>query len=619
MLVVDRIQDIVLGRKCLGLAGFPHTIEKLADSLRLAGSLLTSPPNQTMNPTRAAILSLLMSVAALPCAAQTPAIPSQPAARATIAGIVVKDPGSEPVKKAVIELIAENQQGGENYTSVTNVDGSFRIEGIVPGRYHLFAERTGYLEAGKNGSRSHGRILTLAGGQELKDIQIHLAAAAVVTGRVTDEDGDPLQNAEVSVLRRSFSSGHAHWQQVGSERTNDLGEYRIAGLAAGSYYVSVNPPPDFKSLLDAGSSAASERQNAGDRPEKALTSYQTTYYPGTPDRSQAEMIQLHAGDDFPLDFSLAPSPTLTIRGSVMNVPPRASATIMLESNDFNTVFNDAEIHKDGSFVIRDVSPGAYTIIATIDDAAVPMMARQPLQVVSNNVEGLRLTPQTGATVRGRLRFEGATNGTGRVDPQQMFLALRSADGEDDALTAFSIGNGFSPLARIASDGTFQWTNVPPGNYYIRLGREQNGNADYFLKSIITGGRASEDSAISVNGGLAVLDLVADTNGGMVEGVVTDSKGEPVADAVIVAAPELRLRSRIDRFHKTVSDQYGRFSLRGIAPGQYSLFAWDNVDGDAYYDPDFLKNYEEQASSLRVSEGDHTSVQLQAIPTTDDSH
>src|ERR1039458_3897799 len=94
--------------------------------------------------------------------------------------------------------------------------------------------------------------------------------------------------------------------QPGAERTNDLGEYRVAGLPAGSYYLSVSPPPDFKSLIEAAGVAAADARNTG-APDKPATSYQTTYYPGTADRSQASPVELHAGDEFPLNFSLTPS------------------------------------------------------------------------------------------------------------------------------------------------------------------------------------------------------------------------------------------------------------------------------------------------------------------------
>jgi len=536
---------------------------------------------------------------------------AKPASRAVIEGTVTREPGSEPVKKALIELIAENQAEGGDYTAVSGPDGVFRIEGILPGRYHLFAERTGLLEVDKHRARSasDGRVLTLSAGQELKDLRITLQAAAVVRGRVTDEDGDPMLNAQVAVLQQTFVGGRSRWEQAGAERTNDLGEYRVAGLAAGNYYVSVTPPPDFKSLIEAA--------GVGPRPateKAAATSYQTTYYPGTSDRSQAAPVQLHAGDEFPVNFSLTLSPSLSIRGAVVNLPAKSSAVIMLQSRDFNLVLNGAEMHADGSFVIRDVAPGAYTILATVENAPVPMMARQALQIVSNNVDDVRLSPQAGGWIHGRLRLESKSGG--RLDADQIFLTLRSADGDDDMLGAFSMGEGFSHLAHVARDGTFEWKSVPPGNYYVQLAGEGGLNSDtngnLFLKSVLAGGREVGDAGISVNGGAVLVDLVVSGDGGVVEGVVTDQKGEPVANAVVVAVPEIRLRARVERYRKTVSDQSGRFTLRGIEPGDYTLFSWESVEGEAYYNPEFLKNYEGQGSGLRVGEGERKSVRVGVI-------
>jgi hypothetical protein len=206
----------------------------------------------------AARLWLAMLATAALSAQSLPSSAAQTPARATLSGIVTKDPGSEPVKKALIELIAETQSTGGNYTAVTGTDGSFRIENIVPGRYRMFAARTGFQEIDKHRRRTEGRTLTLTAGQEMKDLVIHLQAAAVVAGRVTDEDGDPMAEAQVAVLRQTFVAGRSHWEQVGAERTNDLGEYRIAGLAAGGYFVSVTPPPDFRSLLEATNDAPAD-------------------------------------------------------------------------------------------------------------------------------------------------------------------------------------------------------------------------------------------------------------------------------------------------------------------------------------------------------------------------
>jgi hypothetical protein len=531
-------------------------------------------------------------------------------ARALLGGIVTKDPGSEPVKKALIELIAESQGDGGNYTALTGVDGGFRIENIIPGRYRMFVERSGYQEIDKHHRRTEGRVLALTAGQEMKDLVIHLQAAAVIEGRVTDEDGDPLPEAQVAVLRQTFVAGRSHWEQVGAARTNDLGEYRIAGLAAGSYFVSVAPPPDFKSLIETNAPAAVPHSGAASSDTPAPAAYQTTYYPSTRDRGQAASIQLHAGDDFPANFSLTPSPSLTIRGSVVNLPPGSTAAIMLQSRDFSLVLNGAEMHKDGSFEIRDVAPGAYTILATVENAPAPMMAHQALQITSANVEGLQLAPQSGGSIHGRLRMEASS--AARPDPSQMFLLLRSADGEDDALGAFTMQEDFSTLAHVNADGSFEWKNVPAGHYSVQIS-DASAMPDWFLKSVAAAGREAADSGFSISGGTTTLDLVASANGAVAEGIAINHKEEPVADAVIVAVPAERFRSHPDRFRKAVADQSGRFTLRGLPPGDYTLFAWESVDGEAYYNPEFLKSCEGQGKALGLSEGERKSVQIKAIP------
>jgi hypothetical protein len=366
-------------------------------------------------------------------------------------------------------------------------------------------------------------------------------------------------------------------------------------------------------LIEATSNALSDaKKNVAAASEKVATAYQTTYYPGTRDRAQAAPIQLHGGDDFPINFSLTPSPSLIIRGSVVNLPPGSSAAIMLQSRDFNLVLNGAEMHKDGSFEIRDVSPGAYTIVATVDNAPAPMMAHQTVQVTTANVEGLRLAPQTGGSVRGRVRMEGGGNVGVRPDPSQMFLLLRPADG-DDALGTVGVGDGFS-VAHVNADGSFEWKDVPPGHYSVEIS-EVSAMPDWFLQPV--SGRGVADSRFSVSGGVTTLDLVASANGAAVEGLASNQKDEPIADAVVVAVPEERFRSHPERYRKAVADQRGRFALRGLPAGDYTVFAWESADGEAYYNPEFLKGYEGQGKALHMKEGDHVSLQLKAIPVVED--
>jgi len=541
---------------------------------------------------------------------------AKPADTAAVRGVVSKDPTGEPVKKALIELIANNQSAGHNYAAETGTDGMFRIEGIVPGRYQLSVERTGFLEFDKRRPRPEGRSLTLVSGQELNDLVIHLQAAAVVEGRVTDEDGDALANADVAVMRQTYVSGRSRWAQVGADRTNDLGDYRIPNLPAGSYYVSVSPPPDFRSMIEtAGNLPEPHAEKHGNANPQLQMSYVTTYYPGTKDHSQATAIQLHAGDDFPLNFSLTRSPSVAIRGSLANLPAGAVAMVILRSREFGLTFAGTAARKDGTFEIRDVAPGDYAIIASVPESTVPLMARQTLRVAGQNVEGLRLVPQPGSSIRGRLRLEGGPGSLSqRPDPCQFLLSLHDADADGDETT---IGDGSSETPRVNPDGSFEWKGVQSGRYYLQLNSAGGEVADWFVKSVVAGGREVSETGLAVNGGSAFLDVVASSSGAAIDGVVSNSKDESVANAVVVAVPEPRLRKNFDRFRIATSDQRGRFTLAGLAPGQYSVFAWENIEGEAYYNPEFLKVCEGQGKMLGVREGEHANVQIKVIPEGED--
>src|SRR5215475_12550940 len=214
--------------------------------------------------------------------AQTDGNEAKTSPKASIQGAVVKEPSGEPLKKAIIELIAENQEEGGNYTATSDQEGHFAISDIAPGRYRIFVERTGFLEVDEKRRRSEGLLLSLEAGQELKDQTLHMLAAAVVTGRVTDEDGDPMANVEISVLRRKAST----FEPAGSAHTDDLGAYRVGGLLPGKYYIVATPMPSFQSLV------ASQKKE-DDPAKSAPPSYAPTYYPSALDRAQASPVELH--------------------------------------------------------------------------------------------------------------------------------------------------------------------------------------------------------------------------------------------------------------------------------------------------------------------------------------
>ena len=520
---------------------------------------------------------------------------------ATLSGTAIKDPGGEPVKKVIIELIGESHGQGANYTSIAGVDGTFQISGIQPGTYRLYVEKTGYFEIEKNRPRHGGRMLTLSAGQEMKEVAVHMQAAAVVHGRVTDEDGDPMPGAEVSLLSQTYESGHQKWEPSGSEHANDLGEYRISGIAAGSYYVVVTPPPNFRSMFEASGTASS---HAPDKPEM---SYRTTYYPSALDRQQATPVEFHAGDEVPMDFSLVPQPSVKLRGQVAGIPPGASVAVMLQAGDMSQVFSGTEVHKDGTFDLPDIAPGEYLLIASATGSPVRLMAKQNIHVAATTLEGLRLTLQPGSIVRGRLGLEAAPGKSALLS--QFSVALVEGDGEGGMT---GMDNGYSTFAQVLSDGTFEWKDVAPGHYYPLL-VNRTGGEDWFLRSAISGGRDLSDNGFSVSGSAMVMYLVASSRSASVTGFVKDHEGKPVTNATVVAVPAEQYRKRSDRFGNTASDQTGHFILPGLRPGSYTLFAWESLDGDQYFDPEFLKKASAHGKPVTLSESERSKIELEVVP------
>jgi hypothetical protein len=556
-------------------------------------------------------LALVVCVAAfaLRAPAQSPALSAEKP-KASLEGSVIKEPGGEPLKKTILELIGENQDQSGNYTATSDPDGKFKITGIEAGRYHLFVERTGYLAVDDKRRQSSGVVLSFDAGQEIKDQVLRMQSAAIITGRVVDEDGDPMPEVMIAVLRRKRSGGRMKFEPSGSAQTNDLGEFRIGGLFPGKYYVSAATLPNFQSLTPAS-------KNTGDAAAPAADlSYVPTFYPNTIDRAQASPIELHAGDDMPVDFSLMRVHTARIRGTVEGLLPGARGAVMLRGKDSNSILNAAEIGKDGKFEVLHIAPGAYTVMAMTVISDTPKIGQRSVDVGEANIDDLRLAPQPMATIRGQVRFPKSF----RPDTSPTIISLRHIDDEDDFFdnTAFATDDtsGIHGITKIKADGSFELKNVPPGVYEVDVSSDSKTLADSFVESVVAGMKEVGDTGLHVSGGTVSVSVTVSTESGLLDGTTTNDKGHPVANAVVVAIPDPQFRKQADRYTRATTDQAGHFTMRGMRPGEYSVLAWELLESDDYLDPDFLKLLEVQATSVKIDKGAHKTVALKVIPAPD---
>jgi Carboxypeptidase regulatory-like domain len=525
----------------------------------------------------------------------------------SIAGTVVKEPGSQSLKKVLVQVIAEDQKQGGNYTATTDSDGHFRIENVVPGRYRLFLEKTGLVEVNGRGFKADTNVLTVQAGQSVEDLLLRMLPTAIVSGRVTDEDGDPMSG--VRIVAQKKKPGKATRETAGSESTNDLGEYRLSGLFPGQYWIVAMPPPDMRDY-----EKQQEKSPPGDSRSDAQnvaqpdSRYVTTYYPGTYDATQASAVTLKAGDEMPVNLTLAPSRTYRVRGIVTGVMASQKAAVELFSKAGDSIHAN-EVGPDGQFELRGVAPGSYVVRASAGTDSQPLTARQDISVVAADVEGVKLTPLSSFRLSGHLRVEGRASG----EPTQYSVNLRPAELPEDP-GFFMSQDFFGANAPVDHVGSFEWKSVNPGNYIVQVfGGDGQG---FFLKSAALGGR---DIATGFTAsGPATLDLLVSYKGGRIEGTVVENAKDvdndhPVANATVVAVPEEKYRKLPDRFVTGSTDQHGRFTIGGVAPGSYTLYAWQDLEEGVGHDADFLKSQEANGRAVKVEESSHQTVELKLSP------
>ena len=549
-----------------------------------------------------AIAFFLLS--ALLASAQEPA----PVANASfIAGTVVKEPGSQPLKKVLVEVVAEDQKQGGNYSATTDADGHFRIENVSSGRYRLFLEKTGLVEVNERGLKADVNVFTVPAGQSVEDLLFRMLPTAIISGRVTDDDGDPMPG--VRIIAQKKKPGKATRETAATESTNDLGEYRLSGLFPGQYWVVAMPPPDMRDYEKQAEKLPQRDDQSDAQPD---TRYVTTYYPDTYDAMQASAVTLKAGDEMPVNLTLTPARTYRVRGIVTGVTASQRPTVELIPKAGDSI-RASEAGPDGQFEVRGVGPGSYVIGATVGTESQSLTAHQDINVVAADVEGVKLAPSPSFKLSGRLQVEG--RGPGALT--QYSVNLRPAELPEDP-GFFMSQEFFGENAPVDRLGNFEWKNVIPGNYIVQVyGGDGQG---FFLKSVARGGR---DIATGFTAsGPATLDLLVSYKGGTVEGMVVEKEKDvnndhPVANATVVAVPEEKYRKLPDRFGTGAADQHGRFTIRGLAPGSYTLYAWQDLEEGVWRDPDFLKSQEANGTALKVEEGSRQQIELKLSPVAEE--
>ena len=234
-----------------------------------------------------ASLAILLTLSQQPSPPPPPASPLRPrdAAVADKKGTAmikghVRSADGRALRRAAVSVRGPGLPNGRNAS--TGLDGEYEIAELPAGRYTITAARGGYLRT-EYGQRHHGEQgtpLEVADGAILEKIDFTMERAGVVSGRVIDETGEGVANAQVWLQQLRFYEGRRRLVPLSTARTDDTGLYRISSIAPGEYVA-----------------VAYFRETWASDDNKETLGYAPSYAPGTANAAEAQRVKVVAGQE----------------------------------------------------------------------------------------------------------------------------------------------------------------------------------------------------------------------------------------------------------------------------------------------------------------------------------
>jgi protocatechuate 3,4-dioxygenase beta subunit len=540
-----------------------------------------------------------------------------------IRGRIVSVDTGTPIRRAQVRISGPDIG---SKTALTDAEGRYEFRELPAGRFSLNATKSGFVSVqyGQTRPFEQGRQIELADKQVLDKADIGLPRGSVISGRIIDEFGEPVADAMVTAMRQTWMGGRRRLVPAGRPAmTNDLGQYRMYGLPPGDYFVSATLRNAETMMFDImGPAGGPTGSNPG-------SGYAPTYFPGTPSPAEAQKVVVALGQEAQqTDFALLPVRLAKVSGMVVSSDGKPVETAMVNllpagrSGDIGMMMmgSSARTSKDGQFTLNGVAPGDYTLnvrsmrIQTSDmggnmtftatvggpgggDAE---FASMPLTVAGEDLANVAVVTTKGATMSGRLSFEGGS----KPASIQSIRISANADVSDGPIM---VGGGG---AMAKADGTFELKGLA-GHRIVRVANLPSGWA---LKAVRVNAADVTDTGVDFKPGeqVANVEIVLTSKTTEITGGVSTANGEPTKDYTVVVFSD-----DPDHWSMPMSrwvagarpDQDGRFKISNMPPGSYYAVALDYIEAGAWGDPDLLDRLKTRAKRFTVSEGSTETLDL----------
>jgi hypothetical protein len=543
--------------------------------------------------TKGAITCLLAAtLLALPVTAQTQAGER----RYSLRGQVVDALSGRPITDVELSLSTARWETAADPV-MPDSQGRFIFRGLAPGQYVLSAARPDFGSIFFGESPDSGTIQTIEIGpsQEEKAIIFRLVPRSTVTGVITDEFGDPMVRANVTLLNPAWNDGGIVLAQRHLAQTDDRGKFRINSVQRGAYILCAAAAPF-------GSVAAPSSTQIDFAAHRETLYYRRSCYPDSSGLGRST-LHIAPGQSIVVNLTIGSSSAVRVSGRIVNGPPNLSANLRLVREDDppeaggQFLPGGADAAK-GTFEFRGVFPGRYRLEADVttqpaEGQRVALVARLPLVVGSADVDDIELTMEKAG---------------------QIEVAVTSAEGEKLEFDAVTIGlrstvpGPFGTWWALAGeDGSRRLATVSPGTYWLMT---RNDYATC-VQSARLGEQELLHGMVTVTPGMtARLNVTASKHCGIIKGRVI-SNDRPVPDAKVLLLLSGSAKSPGDLVTSFTEEQ-GEFSFPALPFGHYRLWAWSVDELGDFVGPPSLADQEEFAKSVAVNGEEPAKVELMLL-------
>ena len=505
---------------------------------------------------------------------------------ARIEGVLLDDRYLRPLKRGFVVL--KPSGAGRTLSGETDDAGKFTIENVDPGDYTVEARRDGYLSAnwGRRGGIRMPRIFSIGAGQEMRDLTFRLEPWGALEGKIHFDDGEAAFGVPVVLYRKQYYRGKLSYQQSGTARTNDRGEYRIAGLSPGAYIIAAiyNKPVKPKNPdADPNEIPATE------------WSYATTYYTSGESLTDAIPVKLESGHDLNgLDIFLRLVRAVRVKIRVTDSCTgglSSKATIQLyKMDEFGNPVVPVNAEMDGrggTFTVRGLGPGQYMVTssaeASVPGCIGPLRDRRALTIAEypqDNIELNLLQPLLA-------HFTVSLDGGYQNEVNSFAFHLEPKSGLPTGNISFEHPRAsFNQLTAL----------IDSKDEYDLIVDRKSDNA--YLKSPLS----LKDN----------VRIVIGMKGASLTGSVLNDKREAVPGATVTLIPD-PAKDRFQRYTEAYSSELGLWTIRGLAPGKYIAVPWLDVPPCDLFNWENLDACRAFGTSVDLNEGEGKGLELVLKP------